>query len=679
MATAAVSASEIQVGPLTLRALVDPKSVNAEKRTANLVFSTGARVLRNGWDGPYYEELSLDKKAVRMARLNNGAPLLNAHGGIFGPMLEDQIGVVESARLEDGKITGTVRFARAADDPKADQAFRKVQDGIIRNVSVGYRVYRMEKVTQGEGQIPVFRATDWEAFEVSLVPLGADDGAKVRGEASAETNACQIVEGVTTRSEPGPSKESTMSDETRSETIALPDPLAPPPPPPKPPEPTEVELAVKRETERVQGILTGCRAARLPQSYADGLIGDTKVTLQEAQTRILKELALRGGDDRGPQPGPQVRVTGEDPLVHVRAGIENAVLHRWMPPGPDGKGGFKLEDIGRQYRGMSMLRIAEAYLMARGVRTTHLSKMELAGLALGLDTRGGMHTTSDFALLLADAANKTLRQAYAEAPQTFTLIGRRVTLPDFKPSNRLQIGDAPALLEVKEHGEFQRGTITEGKEVFQLLTYGRIFAITRKALVNDDTDAFSRVATMFGRSARALESDLAWTQITSNPTMGDGIALFHASHGNLAASGTAISVDTLGVARAAMRVQKGLDGTTLLNINPRYLLLPAAKETLAAQFLTQITPALPASVNPFAGVLTPIVEPRLDVNSTTAWYMAASSDQIDILEYAFLEGEEGPMTENRIGFDIDGLEIKARHDFAAKVVDHRGLYKNPGA
>jgi hypothetical protein len=160
--------------------------------------------------------------------------------------------------------------------------------------------------------------------------------------------------------------------------------------------------------------------------------------------------------------------------------------------------------------------------------------------------------------------------------------------------------------------------------------------------------------------------------------MADGNALFSVAHKNLDAVPSVISVTSLGKARAAMRVQTSLDGSTLLNVNPTTILLPASLETLAAQFLTQITPALPSSVNPFAGLLMPTVEPRLDVNSATAWYLAASTDQIDIIEYAYLEGESGPTIENRIGFDIDGLEIKARHDFAAKVIDWRGLYKNPG-
>ncbi len=445
-------------------------------------------------------------------------------------------------------------------------------------------------------------------------------------------------------------------------------------------EPNERDAGVDDERARVQGILTACRAARLPQSFADKLIADG-VVLVDAQSRVFTELARR--DAGGPRPGagPQAQIMlGDDPLVHVRSGIENALLHRVAPVW------FKLEDAGRQYRGLTLMETAGLFLRSAGIRTTGFSKMEMAGAALGLTVRAGMHTTSDYANLLADVVNKTLRRAYEEAPQTFTAIARRVTLPDFKAVKRLQIGEAPQLLQVDEHGEFTRGTIGEGKEEFQLATYGRIFAITRKALVNDDTDAFSRVAMLFGRAARNLESNLVWLQILSNPTMGDGVALFHSTHANLSASSDAIAVASIGAGRAAMRKQTGIDATTLLNVNPMFLIVPPSKETLADQFVsTNLVASASASVNPFAGRLSVISEPRLEVGigatagSAVSWYLAASPDQVDIIEYGSLEGEEGPMVESRIGFDIDGLEIKCRHDFAAKVIDHRGLFKNPGA
>jgi hypothetical protein len=312
--------------------------------------------------------------------------------------------------------------------------------------------------------------------------------------------------------------------------------------------------------------------------------------------------------------------------------------------------------------------------------------MDLAAYALGLDTRGALHTASDFANLLADVANKTLRRAYEEAPQTFAPISRQSSIPDFKLAKRLQIGDAPGLLAIDDQGEFTRGTIGEGKEQYQLATYGRVFGISRKALINDDTNAFSRVPELFGRAARNLESNLVWLQILSNPTMGDGVALFNSAHANLSGTSDAISVASIGAGRQAMRKQVGLDATTLINVAPAFLIVPPAKETLADQFVsTNLLASQSSSVNPFAGRLQVISEPRLEVGigsqagSNVSWYLAANPSQIDVLEYAYLEGENGPVVESRIGFDVDGLEIKCRHDFAAKAIDWRGLYKNPGA
>lgn len=451
-------------------------------------------------------------------------------------------------------------------------------------------------------------------------------------------------------------------------------------PPAQPPaQPNDRDRGALQERERVEGINFAVRAARLPNDVSDALIREG-ISLVEAQARIFRELNDRevaAGANNGPRPGAGPRVEmGIDTMTHLRAGIENAILHRVAPSL------FKLEEIGRPYRGMSLLDVGKTYLQAQGVRVTGMGKMDLAGAALGikqLSARGaGYHTTSDFPFLLADIVSKTTRRAYEEAPQTFKMIGRRVDLPDFRPVYRTQLGDAPQLLKVEEHGEFTRGTIGEGRETYQLATYGRVFAITRKALVNDDTDSFGRIATLFGRAARTLESNLAWEQLTSNPTMGDSVALFHADHNNLTTPGTEISVTSIGAIRTAMRMQESIDGE-LLNIAPKFLIVPPSLETLAEQFVAQVTAvSTVADINPFSGKLTVITDPRLEADPL-AWYIAASPDQIDMLEYGTLEGEDGPMIESRVGFDVDGLEVKARHDFAAKVIDYRGFHKNEGA
>ena len=101
--------------------------------------------------------------------------------------------------------------------------------------------------------------------------------------------------------------------------------------------------------------------------------------------------------------------------------------------------------------------------------------------------------------------------------------------------------------------------------------------------------AFTRLQELQGRSAARKEADLVWALITSNPTMGDGVTLFHATavptgHGNLISGGTVINVDNLGIARQKMRIQKGLGQTEHLNLESRYLLVPTTKEQLAIQF-----------------------------------------------------------------------------------------------
>jgi hypothetical protein len=161
-------------------------SVDAEKRTVELVWSTGASVKRGGlFSEPWNEELSMDAKHVRMGRLQSGAPLLNSHNQ-YG--LNGVIGVVERATVDGKEGRATVRFSSR---PEVEPIFRDVQDGIIRNVSVGYQVHKFEDVTEKGARMRTMRATDWEPTEISLVPVGADAAAGVRaGETAID---CEVV------------------------------------------------------------------------------------------------------------------------------------------------------------------------------------------------------------------------------------------------------------------------------------------------------------------------------------------------------------------------------------------------------------------------------------------------------------------------------------------------------
>ncbi|HIJ93603.1 MAG TPA: peptidase U37, partial [Rhodospirillaceae bacterium] len=132
---------------------------------------------------------------------------------------------------------------------------------------------------------------------------------------------------------------------------------------------------------------------------------------------------------------------------------------------------------------------------------------------------------------------------------------------------------------------------------------------------------------------------------------------------------------------AAMAKQVGLDGKTILNIRPAFLVVPSTLELTAEQIIAQnLVPAKSGDVVPQSiRSLAVIAEPRLDpASGAVPWYLFASPAQIDTIEYAYLEGQEGVYIETRMGFDVDGVEIKARLDFGAKAIDWRGMWKNPG-
>jgi hypothetical protein len=255
----------------------------------------------------------------------------------------------------------------------------------------------------------------------------------------------------------------------------------------------------------------------------------------------------------------------------------------------------------------------------------------------------------------------------------------RTTARDFRTVNKIMLGEAPTLEKLDEHGEIRAGTMAEAKEAYRVETFARKIGVTRQMLVDDDLGAFSDLARRMGQAAAETEAkvlvDLLESGSGNGPTLSDGKALFHADHGNKAASGGAIADATLSAARLALRRQTGLSGQRI-SASPKYLLMPPAQETTAEKWLATIAAAKAADVNPFSGSLSMVVEPRL--SSATRWYISADPAEIDGLEYAYLAGE-GPQIETKAGWDVDGVEIRVILDFGAGFIDWRGWYANAGA
>lgn len=371
-------------------------------------------------------------------------------------------------------------------------------------------------------------------------------------------------------------------------------------------------------------------------------------------------LALVAQQDQGGVQRNHVRV--EQSNAAAREAVTNALAHRVSPERNE------LADTARDFAGRPVIEVARAYLSSTGHANAYsLNSVQLAQAAF--------QSTSDFPLVLADVMNNNLRAAYEAAPRTFQPLGTRATVNDFRTKYLSQLGEGTNLSKVNEDGEFKHGKMSEAQESYKIDTYGVIFTFTRQMMINDDLSAFTRFTNQAGGKAAQLESSIVWGLIEANAAMADGSPIFDAAHGNLIAGGAGITVARLNVGRKQMRTQTGLDDGEPLNLTPAYLVVSAERETEAQQIITTITPNASGDVNPFQNSMQIIVEPRL---ADAPWYMWASPAMVDTFEYAYLSGNEGVYTETEVGFEVDGMKLKVRHDFGAGMVDHRGVQKNNG-
>lgn len=605
-------------------------SWNAETWTVDATLATpGAGVTRYDARGEYSEFLSFENQSWPVQ-----IPLLDSHRR---DSIDARLGSVDTLRAVGGELHGRIRLSRH--HPLSQRIAAEIADGHTLGVSIGYITREQRERTNPSTKRREMIATRLDVLEASLVTIPADRSAGLRSHSMTVIPAPVETPVSTPASPPANAAASTQERAEAANTIVD-------------------RAAVNGEIRSI------ARLSGLDQAWVDSQI-DGNATADNARQAAFAAMSQRAA------PAGQVRSTSisigtdhADPELRVRH-VGEALFARTNP-------GHQLSEPARQFAGLSTLDIARESLRLRGMATT--------GLSAGTIVERALHTTSDFPLILGDAVGRTLREAYRAAPSGLKQLGRKTTARDFKDKHRLQLSEAPQLEKVSEGGEFTYGTFNEGQETYRLASYGKIFAISRQAIVNDDLGAFNDLARRMGQAAASTEAQLLADLILANsgngPNMADGKPLFHVDHKNKAGTAATLSVSALTLARMAMRRQVGLSGD-LIEVSPRYLLVPPELETTAEQILTTLNPAKAEDTNPFSGKLIHAVEPRL--TSTTRWYVSADPASVDGLEYAYLEGEEGVVIETKAGFEVDGVQIKARLDFGAGFVDHRGWYVNAGA
>lgn len=439
-----------------------------------------------------------------------------------------------------------------------------------------------------------------------------------------------------------------------------------------------VQAALAAEQNRTEGIRAAFgRFASANRALMDECLGDQTCTVDAARVKLLAKLG------EGVEPaGPSAHVMpGADSRDKFMAGAEQVLLVR---------AGMAKPEAGNEFNGMGVADLAVVALRRANISVAGLTRDRIASRVFAT------HTTSDFPQLLSNTAGKVLRKAYGEFPHNWKKCFAKGSVSDFKVHPRIQIGSFSSLAVIPEGGEYTYGTTKEEYENAAAVTKGKAIQFTRQMLVNDDLGGFLTRAQRMGRAAaRTVNSD-AFSYLVSGssahgPTMADGGQMFNATassatgsgHANLTSSGTAISVDSIGVGRAMMRKQKDKAMNQTLNIEPKILLCSVLKEDKANEIVRSRTKDGQSNaevINVHQNRVEVVSDPIIDgVNNGLSWYLFADPLDVPILEVVFLEGVEEPFIDERIEFSTDALDLKVRLDYGTANGDWRGGYKNVGA
>jgi HK97 family phage prohead protease len=616
----------------------DLRSLNTEARTIDAVLSTDAWV-----DVGFGEQERLvhDPLAVDLSRATRGLPLLWSHRP------DIPLGRVRNLRFDGGRFLGTVHFDT---DVESERRWAQVQAGTLTDVSLGYKV--LERVPDGAHRTLARR---WRPYEVSVLTMGADTGTGLG-----------------------------MRDEPSARDT---------------PQPTPVVDMRARQIAEVFKPFAASHGELLARCIAD-----PEMTVTAAQAELLRAVATDprtlptgsagaypAGDD---QADKFARAMDEWATLKFRQRpeLEHRVRgHAFVKPLDDEQAMVR-DELEDRYKAARAARGQNPYIglpvieMGRRWLVDVLGDTRAAGysrsrVADELIKRAGIsgHTPSDFTLLLADNMGKQLQVGYVEAPETWQMWCGTGSLADFKVANRPVMSTFGDLDVITGDQEYQHGTFAERQETIALATRGKMFSISRTALINDDQNAFSAIPRHMGRAANRAVGDVVYGLLIANAALSDSIALFHGSHANFVdnGSGAAPSVTTLNAALAAFAIQTDPAGNVIA-VRPEYLLHPWALWGTVKTLLASQHTGTNTEENIWQGELMMVPEARLDADDVAAWYLAASPRSIGTVEVAFLDGQQTPFLDQREGWSRDGLEFKVRHDFGAAVLDHRGLYFNDG-
>jgi len=712
------------------------RSVGISSGVTDVVIATETPVRRYDEDRGYVINEVLLMDGVVLRANQSQIPIVDSHDD---RSVRNIFGSIRQMQVIDGELHGVPSFAS---DPESQVIRTRMDEGHITDFSI--TAVPMESLFVPHGQSyttkrgaviegPAVIHVRWQPHNASICATGADEHSTVRrsytdlerkvermdeallgqlaamGLPEGMTDPNQILAwvvgklGTSASPDPGEPVEN-MDGETKPEEEKKVENMdgASDPEEDKKKVEEAISRALRSDAKRRKEIQALCTVHKIERSVADSLCDDG-VDLNTARARILERMATKPVG----QSTERVTMTESADDKLFAAARDGLIMRTLKASGIKGQTVQNPAAGHQDFVSMKLGRVAEMYAEKMGCDVRRMAPKDIALVAMGHPgtmnrfriQRDAYHTTGSFSNLLLDAANKTLLAGYEEAPYTWNMWARDAgTVADFKNINRIRFSEMGTPEMVPEGKEYKDAGMSDAKETYKINKYGNLFTVTWETVVNDDLDAISRIPAMQGAACRRLQNQAVYGVLTSNPTMADTGALFNATaqtsaggHANLDTGAGAPSVTTLNAAFVKMMTKKGLRSDVILNIQPAFLIVPAALSATALQLIGSIAdPSVGGSAAGNSNTkniygpngdrpLKVIVEPLLDANSATAWYLAANNSQVDTVEITFLEGEQSPVLENEWDFDKDVYKYKVRQTFGVAPIDFRGLYKHAGA
>jgi len=311
------------------------------------------------------------------------------------------------------------------------------------------------------------------------------------------------------------------------------------------------------------------------------------------------------------------------------------------------------------------------YLCRPGQRINTGNLREVISYALPTDLRASAASTLSLPNILSNVANKELLQGFMEEDQAWREISAVKNVTDFKTVTSYRMLDNFTYEEMPPNATFPHGQLGEETFTRKADTYGKMFALTRTDIINDDMGALDDLRTRLGRGAATKFNSVFWAAFMDNSSF------FTAARANyISGATTNLLTDYVGLqlgltafdklksaAVPPAKTGKRIGGT------PTILLVPPELEAVALQIYAPIAAAETSKVNIYSGKFRPVKVHQLSDStitgySTTAWYMLRSPSVLPAMVVSFLNGVAQPIVESaEASFDRLGVEFRGYHDF----------------